>query len=41
MPSFGKKLNDAEIRAIVHYFQSLWPEKVRRIYDERFPGSLK
>jgi len=41
MPSFGKKLNNAEIRAIIHYFQSLWPEKVRRIYEGRFPGSLK
>jgi len=26
MPSFGNKLADGEIRSIIAYFQSLWPE---------------
>jgi mono/diheme cytochrome c family protein len=40
MPSFGDRLSDDQVRAIVHYFQSLWPEKIRKIYEGRFPGSL-
>lgn len=41
MPAFGDQLNDEQIGAIIGYFQSLWPEKIRRLYLERFPGSLK
>jgi mono/diheme cytochrome c family protein len=41
MPSFGGDLSDGQIHAIIHYFQSLWPEKIHRIYESRFPGALK
>jgi mono/diheme cytochrome c family protein len=41
MPSFGNILKDDQIRAIILYYQSLWPEKIRRIYEKRFPGALK
>jgi mono/diheme cytochrome c family protein len=41
MPSFGEDLDDSQIRAIITYYQSLWPEKIRRIYEGRFPGALK
>ncbi len=40
MPSFGDRLNDQQIRAVIGYFQSLWPEKVKAIYESRFPGAL-
>jgi mono/diheme cytochrome c family protein len=40
MPSFGDRLNDGQVWAIIHYFQSLWPERIRKIYEGRFPGSL-
>jgi len=29
MPAFGDKLNDAEIRAVLTYFKSLWTEESR------------
>lgn len=29
MPAFGDKLNDAEIRAVIAYFKSLWSEQSR------------
>ncbi|MCL4302075.1 MAG: c-type cytochrome [Anaerolineae bacterium] len=29
MPPFGDKLNDAEIRAVIAYFKSLWSEQSR------------
>ena len=41
MPAFGDNLNEEQIQAIIYYFQSLWPGKIRRIYLERFPGSLE
>ena len=41
MPSFGEDLDDAQIKAIISYFQSLWPEKIRGIYEKRFPGTFK
>ena len=28
MPAWGEKLSDAEIKAIVAWFQSLWPEEI-------------
>jgi mono/diheme cytochrome c family protein len=41
MPSFGDRLDDDQIKAIIVYFQSLWPEKIRGLYLQRFPGSLE
>jgi mono/diheme cytochrome c family protein len=41
MPSFGDRLDDGQVRAIIDYFQSLWPEKIRNLYEGRFPGKLK
>ena len=40
MPSFGGVLDDAQIRAVIRYFQSLWPERIRESYGQRFPGGL-
>lgn len=40
MPSFGDDLTDSEIWSIIRYFQSLWPERIRKIYEERFPDGL-
>jgi len=41
MPAFGQDLDDDQIRSIIGYFQSLWPEKIRGIYEGRFPGALR
>lgn len=41
MPSFGEDLDDTQIKAIIKYFQSLWPEKIRGIYEKRFPGTFR
>ena len=41
MPSFGEELDDAQISLIINYYQSLWPEKIRRIYQGRFPEAFK
>jgi mono/diheme cytochrome c family protein len=41
MPSFGEELDDDRIKAIIGYFQSLWPERIRRIYGGRFPETFK
>lgn len=30
MPTFGEKLSDAEIRAVIEYFKSLWTEENRQ-----------
>ncbi len=40
MPSFGDELKDDQIWSIIRYFQSLWPERIRRIYLDRFPGGM-
>jgi len=40
MPSYGDRLDDAEVWAIISYFQSFWPERIRKIYEGRFPGGL-
>ena len=40
MPSFGEELTDVQIWSITRYYQSLWPEKIRNIYQKRFPGGL-
>jgi mono/diheme cytochrome c family protein len=34
MPAFGDKLSDAEIRAVITYFKSLWSEESRRFQWE-------
>ena len=34
MPAFGDKLNDAEIRAVIAYFKSLWSEESRLFQGE-------
>jgi mono/diheme cytochrome c family protein len=41
MPSFGGRLNDAEIKSIIVYFQSLWPDKLMRHYKKEFPHELR
>lgn len=41
MPSYGDELGDAQIKAIIEYFQALWPEKIRGIYEKRFPGVFR
>ena len=41
MPSFGEDLDDTQIKAVIKYFQSLWPEKIRGIYERRFPGTFR
>jgi mono/diheme cytochrome c family protein len=28
MPAFGAKLADADIEAVIDWFQSLWPEEI-------------
>ena len=38
MPSWKGRLLDQEIRAVIAYFQSLWPAKTRKWYRERFGG---
>ena len=41
MPSYGDELDDAQIKAIIEYFQAFWPEKIRGIYEKRFPGTFQ
>ncbi len=36
MPSFGKELGREEILSIIAYFQSLWPEPIRKHYFKKF-----
>ena len=36
MPSFGKELNKQEILSIISYFQSLWPERIRKNYFKKY-----
>jgi len=40
MPSFGDELKDDQIWSIIRYYQSLWPERIRKIYLQRFPTGL-
>ena len=39
MPSFGAVLSDAQIKAIIAYFQSMWPDKIKEQYKARFTES--
>jgi mono/diheme cytochrome c family protein len=32
MPAFGETLSDAEIRAVLAYIHSTWPDDVKRRY---------
>jgi mono/diheme cytochrome c family protein len=41
MPSYGDELDDAQIKAIIEYYQAFWPEKIRGIYEKRFPGTFQ
>lgn len=36
MPSFGDRLDDTDIRAVISYIQSLWPDEILRRYKARF-----
>lgn len=36
MPAFGGQLSGNDIRSIIMYLQSLWPEKTLKQYRERF-----
>jgi len=40
MPSFGDDLTDDQIWLIIRYYQSLWPERIRKIYLQHFPTGL-
>ncbi|MCD6671800.1 MAG: cytochrome c [Burkholderiaceae bacterium] len=35
MPAFGGTLSDPEIRAVLSYIRSTWPEDVKRRHEER------
>lgn len=34
MPAFGGKLAPEEIRSVIAYFKSLWPQELRRIQED-------
>ncbi|TVT75168.1 MAG: cytochrome c [Denitromonas halophila] len=36
MPAFGKTLSDDEIRAVLAYIESQWPDEVKQMRAERF-----
>jgi len=40
MPGFSDKLMDDEIWSIIKYYQSLWPERIRKIYEKNYPGGF-
>lgn len=35
MKGFGQTLTTEQIMSVIHYFQSLWPEEVRKEYQKR------
>lgn len=35
MPPFGDKLSEDEIRAVIAYFQSKWPDQIYQIWQQR------
>ena len=41
MPSFGDRLSDRDIRSIIAYFQSLWPDKIMRQYRKEFSREMQ
>lgn len=36
MPSFGKELNKQDALSIIAYFQSLWPEPIKKMYFKKY-----
>lgn len=36
MPPFAEILSDDEISAVLDYIESLWPENIRKQYDEQY-----
>ena len=36
MPAFADILSDDEIDAVLAYIKSLWPEEIRKKYDEQY-----
>jgi len=41
MPSFGDRLDDNDIRSIISYIQSLWPDRILNTYKERFRDKMQ
>jgi len=41
MPSFGDRLGENDIRTIIAYVQSLWPDKILQHYRQRFGSEMK
>ncbi len=41
MPAFGDRLSDDDIRSIIAYFQSLWPDKIMRQYKKEFRREMQ
>jgi mono/diheme cytochrome c family protein len=41
MPSFGDSLNRDEIKSVIAYFQSLWPDKIMRRYNKEFRRQMR
>ena len=36
MPAFGQQLSDEQIRAVLRFIESRWPEEIRQMRAERF-----
>ena len=36
MPAYGEELNNHEMLSIIAYFQSLWPEPIKKVYAKKF-----
>jgi len=41
MPSFGGRLNDKDIRSIISYIHSLWPNEIMKNFKERFKNEIQ
>jgi mono/diheme cytochrome c family protein len=35
MPGFGDVMTDDEIRAVLTFIKSIWPERIRKAQDQR------
>ena len=40
MPGYGTELNNHEILSIIAYFQSLWPDKIKKLYIKKHSKEL-
>ena len=40
MPSFKEKLSEDEKQAVLEYIFSLWPDKIKKLYNERFGTNI-